>query len=633
MIYARAAKIYRDHGWPGVLPLPPNQKAHPPAGHTGTTGQDPTDQQIDAWCQTNPDGNIALRLPPGIIGIDIDAYGDKHGDVSLLALEAELGPLPATWKSSSRPLGRSGIYLYRVPPGRYQDKPAPSIEIIQHHHRYVVVMPSIHPEGRPYLWWDHEQTEQHRPPRPEELAELPETWVVQLAERPRSSTDYEPRPHAVDDWTPAVTRAFTKALLDMPGGRHDAALHGALALARLESLEHPGALQALRELAGRFAAAIADRATPKDAEREWYDIIEGAYQIVKDTPPQAPKWEPWTPPDPRQLDDYLRQAGGERQEDEPAVHVRSRLVPGGDFALDLPDTTPAIWGVDAEVLWAEGESMLIVGPPGVGKTTVTHQIVLARLGIGDTVLGWPVKPVLGRLLYLACDRPAQIARSLHRMVTEEHRQLLNDKLSIWRGPPPKDFAKDPLTLTKMAQDEGADTVFIDSLKDVALGLVDDDVGAGYNRARQHALAEGIELAELHHQRKGQGGIKPKALEDVYGSIWLTAGAGSVILIWGQGGDPLVDLIHLKQPADQIQQPVSISHDHDRGKSTLIGAVDILTLIRNAGNGLTAPETARAMYEKTPTKAETEKVRRKLDRYVKDGRIDKNDASYCRNEMT
>jgi len=633
-VYARAAHIYRDHGWQGVLPLPPGAKAHPPTGYTGATGVDPTDEQIQLWCDSMPDGNICLRLPDGVIGIDIDAYGDKHGDASLLALEAELGLLPATWTSTSRGLGKSGIRLFRVPPGRYSDQPAPSIEIIQHHHRYVVVMPSIHPEGRPYLWFDVDGVEQHRPPRLEELALLPEKWVEQLRERPRTAGDYQPRPHAVDEWSAAVTRAFTKALLDMPGGRHDAALHGCLALYRLHTLDHPGADQALVQLADRFMAAISDRSTPAQAEKEWRDIYDGARAIVAETPSQAPKWEPWTPgASQADVDDWLRtrQRADETPAD-PAVHVHVRLVPGGDFALDIPDVTPAVWGADSEVLWAEGESMLMVGPPGVGKTTVTHQIVLARLGFGDSVLGWHVKPAIGRLLYLACDRPAQIARSLHRMVTEEHRDLLNEKLTIWRGPPPADFAKEPMLLTKMAQEVGADTVFIDSLKDVAIGLVDDDVGAGYNRARQHALAEGVELAELHHQRKGQGGVKPKALEDVYGSIWLTAGAGSVVLLWGQGGDPLVELIHLKQPADQIQQPVSIRHDHDLGRSELIGAVDLLTLVRNARGGLAAPAIARLVYEKTPTKGEIEKVRRKLDGLVARGQIVKVDGSYGPCEM-
>jgi hypothetical protein len=182
----------------------------------------------------------------------VDAYLDKHGDVSLLALQTELGLLPPTWRSTSRGLGQSGIYLFRVPPGRYQDQPAPAIEIIQHHHRYMVVMPSIHPEGRPYLWYDPEGVEQHRPPNIDELPWLPDLWVDYLKVKQRTEQTYEPRAHQVDDWTPAVTRAFTKALMDMPGGRHNAAMRGALALLRLLALEHPGADVALTELGARF---------------------------------------------------------------------------------------------------------------------------------------------------------------------------------------------------------------------------------------------------------------------------------------------------------------------------------------------------------------------------------------------
>jgi len=314
-VYARAAHIYRDHGW-STFPLPAGAKEPPPVGYTGATGVDPTDEQIQAWCDTMPDGNIAIRLPDGVIGIDIDAYGDKHGDASLLALEAELGLLPATWCSTSRGLGKSGIRLFRVPPGRYEDKPAPSIEIIQHHHRYMLVMPSIHPEGRPYLWFDADGVEQHRPPLLDELPWLPQPWVDQLRERVRTGTTYEPRAHQVDEWAAAVTRAFTKALLDMPGGRHDATLHGVLALIRLELLEYPGAEQALEQLGNRFRAAIADRSTPREADKEWRDMIDGGYEIAAATPSQAPKWEAWAPPASQaDVDDFLRSR--EKQEAPP----------------------------------------------------------------------------------------------------------------------------------------------------------------------------------------------------------------------------------------------------------------------------------------------------------------------------
>jgi replicative DNA helicase len=113
---------------------------------------------------------------------------------------------------------------------------------------------------------------------------------------------------------------------------------------------------------------------------------------------------------------------------------RARLEPGGQFILDAPRTAAAIWGEDDRVLWAAGESLLIVGPPGVGKTTLTIQLVAGRLGIIDRLLGLPIV-ASHRILYLACDRPAQIQRAMRRVFTEEHRELLEERLAIWQGPP------------------------------------------------------------------------------------------------------------------------------------------------------------------------------------------------------
>ena len=69
----------------------------------------------------------------------------------------------------------------------------------------------------------------------------------------------------------------------------------------------------------------------------------------------------------------------------------------------------------------------------------------------------------------------------------------------------------------MAIREGASVVIVDSLKDAAVELPDDEVGALWNRAVQTTLAAGVEVLVLHHQRKGQQGSRPKAIDDVYGS--------------------------------------------------------------------------------------------------------------------
>jgi hypothetical protein len=52
---------------------------------------------------------------------------------------------------------------------------------------------------------------------------------------------------------------------------------------------------------------------------------------------------------------------------------------------------------------------------------------------GLPVSRWPRWP--GKILYLAMDRPAQIARSLHRQFAVDHRGVLGDRLVVWKGPP------------------------------------------------------------------------------------------------------------------------------------------------------------------------------------------------------
>jgi len=93
------------------------------------------------------------------------------------------------------------------------------------------------------------------------------------------------------------------------------------------------------------------------------------------------------------------------------------------------------------------------------------------------------------------------------MVGEAMRAELDDRLAVWPGPPPHDLAKYSALLSKMCRDADADTVIVDSLKDAAVGLSDDEVGARYNRARQTAIAAGLEVIEVHHNRKALSGAR------------------------------------------------------------------------------------------------------------------------------
>lgn len=191
--YGQHAAGYLAAGWT-PLPLPHGKKTPPPGGTTGGSGRDVTPDEIAAWAASMVDANLAVRLPRGVIGLDVDAY-KPNGVFTMTQLSNEHGFLPATWRSSSKTDGVSGIYLYRVPEDRSghlrdprpQDVGLPAgtigsdVEMIRWNHRYVVAAPSLHPDGATYQWWGPDGTAQDRMPHVSEIPELPATWLEALS--------------------------------------------------------------------------------------------------------------------------------------------------------------------------------------------------------------------------------------------------------------------------------------------------------------------------------------------------------------------------------------------------------------------------------------------------------------------
>ncbi len=649
--YADGYALYWQAGWRGILPLPYAKKKNPPAGFTGATGTDPTFPDVHAWADgTGGNHNICLRMPANIIGIDVDAYGDKAGAITLASREEQWGPLPPTWRTTSRDDGISGIRLYRIPEGlAWPGVVGPGIETVRRDHRYAVAWPSIHPEGGTYRWIDADGiTTTSVVPDPDTLPLLPPAWVEGLtagviATEVERNTMGEDRamlwivrlPRATEDPCARMAKAVQQAIADIDGGAHDGATSGAARVLRLGAEHHRGAVAAIKGVRDAFTAEVTrtDRAllgktqrSTDEADREWRAILRSGVNLVSANPSEADSCDC----DGRLTAGIVAAAPAS---DPEATGGRidtghEQLRDGAAFILDAPDRPPALWGYGSEVLWAEGESLMIAGPPGVGKTTLTGQLLRCRLGLQEALLGWGVTPTASRVLYLAMDRPSQIARSLRRHFTEDDRDPLANRLRVWEGPPPGDVAANPGVLHALATLADADTIIIDSVKDAAIGLSDDETGAGYNRARQTALAKGVQVIELHHQTKrGPNGAKPTQLADVYGSAWITAGAGSVLLLWGQAGDPVVTMTHLKQPADDVG-PLTIIHDHAAGTSVLDSAIaDLPTLlVANRANGLTAKASAAHIYKADePDANQIEKMRRRLNGLVEQGLATRQDG--------
>lgn len=263
---------YAQAGWGCILPVPAETKFPPPVGFTGEAGRDTDPLTLVGWAQTHAHDSIALRMPADVIGIDVDHYTkgglDKRGADTLAAHIEKWGPLPATWTSTAREAtGPSRIYFFRVPAQRYGTKLGADIDIIQRHHRYAVVWPSVHVglEGGAaiYRWYDPAGRAVDAPPKPAELPELPPAWVAGLVE---GATEAGPAAadigsgqvlldQLLEDWRPEcadLTSARLLALSELgkadAGSRHDTMTGRVHHLVQLAAAGHTGVARAIAEL-------------------------------------------------------------------------------------------------------------------------------------------------------------------------------------------------------------------------------------------------------------------------------------------------------------------------------------------------------------------------------------------------
>jgi hypothetical protein len=285
--FGRTALDYWAAGW-RPIPLPFGCKTPPPAGFTGANGAEPSYADVMAWTD-GPEaaGNVALRMRPDVIGLDVDAYGGKSG-ASTLARAVEMwGPLPPSASSTSRSDGVSRITFYRVTSGLHlPGEIGPGVEIIQARHRYAVVWPSRHPSGLDYAWSTGTM------PPASELPRLPDLWQSGLtsgrvlgewskASLGKGEAEAWIRSHGGGACR-AIDRALTSSqtTLSRPSGsRHDACCDAVHHLVMLGAEGHGGVAGALRMLYDTWCqvATVGESARTEDVARaEWARMVEGA---------------------------------------------------------------------------------------------------------------------------------------------------------------------------------------------------------------------------------------------------------------------------------------------------------------------------------------------------------------------
>lgn len=391
-----------DAGWP-VLPVGrvggPLAKNPPMVGRTGHHGTDlhrtgAEDLSAAGWGVCN----IAVRMPPGVIGLDVDCY---HGGCATLAeLEAELGPLPVAPVSTARTDG-SGIRFFRVPVDWIGVGGVAGIELIQRHHRFACVAPSIHPKlGEPYRWLGGSV------PRVMDLPWLPAAWLTRL-----DAGDAKPVAHkrvsGADvsglggDWLDGldeldacvqVSTALARraeAIEDGLGARYDQMVAGVYELVSLHIEGHRGVRQALQDLRNVYGdAVLAER---PEWEGEWNRALDGAVaKLEPDSASDDALCECLTD---EEIAETLRL--WTREAAEPVVHTDPPAAVDDPFNY-VPFADPEWWKEPDPVfvlprVVRAGDAVVIYCGAGRGKSLLAQDAAIG-LAVSGVVFGVDVPP-------------------------------------------------------------------------------------------------------------------------------------------------------------------------------------------------------------------------------------------------
>ena len=334
-----------------------------------------------------PVANVALRLPPGVVGIDVDAYKGEDATKAWAALLDRLGPLPLAPWCSARDDGLSGIRLFRVPPGYApSDRGLGSAgEVIWHGHRYVVAPPSVHPDpGQVYRWvYPNKRKGGPQALLAANLPELPVGWLEALRAHLRAPDT------AAIGWTnPDIPQLMANGI-------------------PLGVIQN----EVLRDVA--FALAMQGR-SEEEAWAVWQAIV------AKTIPTRAA--EPWTEVDFRRHRDSALRRLAERTQAEVATEVRRLTVREQARQVLAAQAVQSVTfnPVDWQAAWTghldepdwlsepvieRGQTVSLWAAPATGKSLLALEIA-AALASGRAALGnLPREPAT--VLYLDCENRQQ----------------------------------------------------------------------------------------------------------------------------------------------------------------------------------------------------------------------------------
>ncbi|TWS20636.1 bifunctional DNA primase/polymerase [Tsukamurella asaccharolytica] len=137
-----------------------------PAGGRGHLDATTDDEQIQRWWPAGADWNIGGRPPADIVVLDIDTV-EGHGVDGMANLLDLAAGRPIPWHSVTAMSPTGSLHLWVEHPGPYRGRLCDGVDI-KGHGGYVVLPPSVHPNGGRYAWISS----------PEAYIEQPAEWLA-----------------------------------------------------------------------------------------------------------------------------------------------------------------------------------------------------------------------------------------------------------------------------------------------------------------------------------------------------------------------------------------------------------------------------------------------------------------------
>lgn len=180
-VLGKAAEEYAKSGW-YIFPLKPRGK-EPLTAH-GLNDATNNIETIRRWWEATPEANVGLNVGKSrLVVFDLDMGDGEDGISAWAEIEGGFG-IEQTSTSFTPTGGQHKLFANNIQADlrNTQDRPARGIDI-RANGGYIVLPPSIHPNGKPYQWSDSTSTIAPLPQALVDYVLLPQDhWQLETAE-------------------------------------------------------------------------------------------------------------------------------------------------------------------------------------------------------------------------------------------------------------------------------------------------------------------------------------------------------------------------------------------------------------------------------------------------------------------